>query len=67
MPLQRTVTVGGVGSGTRLKSAAVDVWPAPFVAEISSGASGVLGVLENVYVRLAPVPVMVKPAMVGKE
>jgi hypothetical protein len=40
LPLQRTVTVGGVGSGTSVNEAPGDVRPAPFVAVTLSAADG---------------------------
>ena len=64
--LQRTVTVGGVGSGTSVNVAALEIAPDPLVAVTVSGASGALGLVENVYVRLGPLPRAVKPAIVGK-
>ena len=67
LPSQRMRTVGGVGSGTRVKVAAAELTFAPFVAVTASGASGALGVPVKLYVRLAPVPTTVKPLIAGNE
>src|SRR5439155_19084782 len=66
LPLQRTVTVGGVGSGTSVNDAAGDVRPAPFVAVTVRVAGAALGAAEKVNVRLEPEPSTVNPAGLGK-
>ena len=66
-PLQRTVSVGAVASGTRENDAAPELSPAAFVAVIVSGPAVVVPVLLETYVRCGPDPAAVKPGTLGKE
>ena len=64
-PLHRTATVGAVWSATSVNDAGAEVRPAAFVTVTPCGPEGAVVVPVKVYVRAAPVPIGVKPAITG--